>query len=104
MMIPLAQLSDNAIMSIVFGTLTVLGAAGSSYLATRILLATLVAKVDSLSAWLEKVSEGKTERMGRVETRLDRHDTELSSHHQRITHIELEHARFRPRREEEGAS
>ena len=92
----LAQLSDGAIVELIFGCLTVMGAAGGSYLATRITLAQLVAEVSSLKAWIKTIADGERNIDGKIETRLNTHDETIEEHHRRISYLELEHARFKP--------
>ena len=88
----LAEISDSAIVGIVFGSLSVAGAALGSYLATRISLAALTAEVNALRGWLEKVSDGDTKCVGQINTRLDNYGDMLHDHSNRLSFIEREHA------------
>jgi hypothetical protein len=82
---------DQTVVEIVFGCLTVLGAAGGSYLATRITLATLMARVDSLDKWVRDVADGKTEVHGKLSTRVENHAELIHEHSLRLAQLEREH-------------
>ncbi len=88
------MLSDNAIVSIVFGTLGVLASAGASYGAVKWSLAALTTKLADIEQWLQKVADGDTRKIGEIETRLDQHDAEIEDHRLRLTNLEIEHAKF----------
>ena len=89
-----AEISDTAIVGIVFGCLSVAGAALGSYLATRISLASLTAEVTALRDWLEKVSDGDTKCVGIINSRLEQHAEKLHDHSGRLGQLELEHAAY----------
>ncbi len=89
-----AEITDSAIVGIVFGSLSVAGAALGSYLATRISLASLTTEVASLRAWLEKVSDGDTRCVGEMNTKLDNHENALHDHNLRLSFLEREHAGY----------
>ena len=88
----LAELSDNAIVGIIFGVLSVVGAAAGSYGAMKWGLATLTAKVDGMNEWLKKVAAGDRKVDGEMQTTLDEHGRMLAKHDERISHLEIEHA------------
>ena len=72
-----AELDSISVITIIFGVLTIGGAAGGSYLATRIALAQLTADVAGLREWVRKIDGGETRVMGRFETRLDTIEEEI---------------------------
>ncbi len=87
-----AQLSDNAVIGIVFGSLSVVGAAAGSYGAMKWGLATLTAKVDGLNEWLRQVAAGDRKVDGIMQTAIGEHGRTLENHDRRLSHLELEHA------------
>lgn len=86
----IAEISDSAIVGIVFGSLSVAGAALGSYLATRVSLASLTTEVNALRGWLEKVADGDTKCVGQINTRLDNHGDMLHDHSTRLSFLEKE--------------
>jgi hypothetical protein len=85
----LAQMSDTAIVEIVFGVLTVVGAAGGSWGAVKWSMAALTTEVAGLKMRLDAVADGDTKPIGKIEVRLDGHDTTLVNHDRRLSALEL---------------
>ena len=84
----LSDLDPSSVITIIFGSLTILGAAGGSYLATRIAIAQLSAEVISLKEWVKKVDSGDTKALGKIETRLDTVEEEVGDIKSTLRHCE----------------
>ena len=96
----LAQLDQTALATWAGIAITIVGATGGSFLASRNVLATLCAKVESLVAEVAKISSGDTGIMGVMRTKIDQHGNEIDKHSTeiqelfgRVRTIETEHAR-----------
>lgn len=89
----LAQIDQAAIASWGLVLVTVFGATTGSFVAVRICLATLGAKVESLVNEVAKISSGDTGIMGIMRTKIDQHGNEIADIFIRLRRVEEEHAR-----------
>jgi hypothetical protein len=88
-----AEMDSTAIATWAGVIITILGASGGSFLASRIVLATLCAKVESLVGEVAKISSGDTGIMGVMRTKIDQHGNEIQELFGRVRTLETEHAR-----------
>ena len=86
-------MTEATLISLVIGVCTVVGAAAGAWGAVRFSLGSLTAQVESLGNWLESVSNGETEHMGRALARLDRLEDDSKDHGGRLNDIEIRCAR-----------
>ena len=71
-----------------------------SFIGVKVALASLSAKLESLSKMLDAVADGKTEHMGEVKTKLEEHGRRLAEHGERIRNVELACPRVKNSEEE----
>jgi hypothetical protein len=88
-----AEMDATAIATWAGVLITIIGASGGSFLATRICLAALGAKVESLVSEVAKISSGDTGIMGVMRTKIDQHGNEIQELFGRVRTLETEHAR-----------
>jgi hypothetical protein len=88
-----AEMDATAVATWVGVLITILGATGGSFLAVRICLATLGAKVEALVSEVNKISSGDTGIMGVMRTKIDQHGNEIQDIFGRLRQIEADHAR-----------
>ena len=88
-----AEMDPTAVATWAGVLVTILGATGGSFLAVRVCLATLGAKVESLTAEIGKISSGDTGIMGVMRTKIDQHGNEIQDIFGRLRTLESEHAR-----------
>ena len=92
----ISQIDQTAIATWVGIVVTIIGATSGSFLATRIVLAALGAKVEALVAEVAKISSGDTGIMGIIRTKVDQHGNEIEDIFKRLRVVETEHARNHP--------
>ena len=89
----IAEMDPTAVATWAGVLVTILGATGGSFLAVRICLAALGAKVESLVSEVAKISSGDTGIMGVMRTKIDQHGNEIQEIFARVRTLETEHAR-----------
>jgi hypothetical protein len=89
----IADLDPTAVATWAGILVTIAGASGGSFLASRIVLATLCAKVESLVSEVAKIASGDTGMMGIMRTKIDQHGNEIQDIFGRLRRLEEEHAR-----------
>jgi hypothetical protein len=99
----IAELSPEVYATWAGIVVTICGATGGSFLASRIVLATLCAKVEALAGEVSKIASGDTGIMGVLRTKVDQHGNEIQEIFGRLRKVEDDHARNHLPREKLGS-